>query len=67
MLLRDGEALLFVERGGRGLLRLAELGEDGLGEAIGELASAVQGGVLPRLAIERLDGDPVIGSGFEET
>jgi ATP-dependent helicase Lhr and Lhr-like helicase len=59
--------LLFVERGGRGILRLAELGGETLSEAIGELASAAREGVLPRLAIERLDGEPVIGSGFEET
>jgi ATP-dependent Lhr-like helicase len=66
VLLRDGEPLLFVERGGRGILRLRELGE-GLAEAVGELAAAAQGGVLPRLAIERVDGEPVIGSGLEET
>jgi ATP-dependent Lhr-like helicase len=67
VLLRDGEPLLFVERGGRGILRLAGLDADALAEAIGELASAVHDGVLPRLAIERLDGEPVIGSGLEET
>jgi ATP-dependent Lhr-like helicase len=59
--------MLFVERGGRGILRLAELDQDELAEAIGELAGAVREGVLPRLAIERLDGEPVIGSGLEET
>jgi ATP-dependent Lhr-like helicase len=66
-LFRDGEPMLFVERGGRGILRLAELDPDQLAEAIGELAGAVREGVLPRLAIERLDGEPVIGSGLEET
>ncbi len=67
VLLREGEPLLFVERGARGILRLAELEGEPLSEAIGELASAAREGVLPRLAIERLDGEPVIGSGFEET
>jgi ATP-dependent helicase Lhr and Lhr-like helicase len=67
LLLRDGEPLLFVERGGRGILRLADLDANTLAEAIGELASAARGGLLPRLAIERLDGEPVIGSGVEET
>jgi ATP-dependent helicase Lhr and Lhr-like helicase len=66
-LFRDGEPLLFVERGGRGILRLADLGGDQLAEAIGELANAVREGVLPRLAIERLDGEPVIGSALEQT
>jgi ATP-dependent Lhr-like helicase len=67
VLLREGEPLLFVERGGRGILRVAELDGDALGEAVGELASAARDGLLPRLAIERLDGEPVIGSGLEET
>jgi ATP-dependent helicase Lhr and Lhr-like helicase len=66
VLLRDGEPLLFVERGGRGILRLCELDDQVLAEAIGELASAAREGRLPRLAIERLDGEPVIGSGLEE-
>ena len=67
VLLRDGEPLLFVERGGRGILRLRELEGEALAEAIGELARAAREGLLPRLAIERLDGEPVIGSGLEET
>ncbi len=66
VLLRDGEPLLFVERGGRGILRLRELEGEALAEAVGELADAAREGVLPRLGIERLDGEPVIGSGLEE-
>jgi len=66
VLLRDGEPLLFVERGGRGILRLREHEDEALAEAIGELARAAREGLLPRLAIERLDGEPVIGSGLEE-
>jgi ATP-dependent Lhr-like helicase len=66
VLLRDGEPLLFVERGGRGILRLSELEHEVFAEAVGELADAAHEGVLPRLAIERLDGEPVIGSGHEE-
>ena len=30
------------------------------------LADAVAAGRLPKLAIEKLDGEPVIGSGHEE-
>ncbi len=67
VLLRDGEPLLFVERGGRGILRLAELEPEPFAAAIAELAGAARDGVLPRLAIERVDGEPVIGSGLEET
>ena len=67
VLLRDGEPLLFIERGGRGILRLRDLETEGLADAVGELARAVQEGLLPRLGIERLDGEPVIGSELEET
>ena len=31
------------------------------------LADAVSAGHLPKLGIEKLDGEPVIGSGHEET
>ncbi|HKG25724.1 MAG TPA: hypothetical protein VKB09_08745, partial [Thermomicrobiales bacterium] len=67
VLLRDGEPTLFVERGGRGILRLAELEREAFAAAVGELAGATRDGLLPRLAIERVDGEPVIGSGLEET
>jgi ATP-dependent Lhr-like helicase len=67
VLLRDGEPRMFVERGGRGVLRLAELEDEEFAEALQVLAEAVANGRLPRLAIERVDGEPVIGSGLEPT
>ncbi len=66
LLLRDGEPLVFVERGGRGLLRLKTLDGAELEEAMRALADAVRDGRLPKLAIEKLDGEAVIGSGQEE-
>jgi ATP-dependent Lhr-like helicase len=66
LLLRDGEPLVFVERGGRGLLRLKLLAGAELEEAMRALAEAVGAGHLPKLAVEKLDGEPVIGSGHEE-
>jgi ATP-dependent Lhr-like helicase len=66
VLSRDGEPQLYVERGGRSILRLAELGGADLASAAGALADAVSAGRLPKLAIEKLDGEPVIGSGHEE-
>ena len=66
LLLRDGEPIVFVERGGRGILRLAELDEAELAAAMRALADAVSAGHLPKLGIEKLDGEPVIGSGYEE-
>ncbi len=66
LLLRDGEPLVFVERGGRGLLRLQDLEGEALEEAMRALADAVAKGRLPKLAVEKLDGEPIIGSGHEE-
>ncbi len=66
VLLRDGEPLVYVERGGRSILRLAGLDGPALGEAMAALADAVSAGRLPKLSIEKLDGEPVIGSGQEE-
>ena len=66
LLLRDGEPLVFVERGGRGLLRLTRLEGEELEEAMRALAEAVSDGHLPKLSVEKLDGEPVIGSGHEE-
>jgi ATP-dependent helicase Lhr and Lhr-like helicase len=65
VLLRDGAPILYVERGGRGILRLADLGDEELAAAMRALADAVAAGRLPKLAIEKLDGDPIIGSGHE--
>jgi ATP-dependent helicase Lhr and Lhr-like helicase len=66
VLLRDGAPVLYVERGGRGVVRLVELDMDGLAAAVRALADSVAAGHLPKLAVEKLDGDPVIGSGHED-
>jgi ATP-dependent Lhr-like helicase len=66
LLLRDGVPEVFVERGGRGLLRLRAMAEEDLGAAMAALADSVTAGRLPKLAIEKLDGEAVIGSGHEE-
>jgi ATP-dependent Lhr-like helicase len=58
--------LLYVERGGRGILRLLEVDGAELIEAVAHLAEAAQKSVIPKLSIERVDGEPAIGSGFEE-
>ena len=66
VLLRDGEPLVYVERGGRSILRLGELSDVELAAAMQALADAVAAGRLPKLGIEKLDGEAVIGSGHEE-
>jgi ATP-dependent Lhr-like helicase len=67
VLQRDGVPIVYVERGGKGLLRLTALDGAELAGAMGALAAAVSSGVIPKLAIEKFDGEPVIGSGHEET
>jgi ATP-dependent helicase Lhr and Lhr-like helicase len=66
VLLRAGEPLVYIERGGRSILRLLELGDADLAMAMQALADAVSAGRLPKLGVEKLDGEPVIGSGHEE-
>jgi len=66
LLTRDGEPLVFLERGGRGLLRLKPIEGAELEVAMRALADAVAAGQLKKLAIEKLDGEAVIGSGHEE-
>jgi ATP-dependent Lhr-like helicase len=61
----DSEPVLYVERGGKGLLALREPG-DWLREALEALADHVRRGRLKRLALERFDGEPIVGSAREE-
>jgi ATP-dependent helicase Lhr and Lhr-like helicase len=58
----DAEPVLYVERGGKGLLPLREPDAEWLRPALEALADAVRGGRVPRLAVERFDGEPVVGS-----
>jgi ATP-dependent Lhr-like helicase len=67
VLLRDGNPVLYVERGGKGIVRLVELEGEELAAAVAEVAEAARAGQVPKLGIERLDGEPVIGSGHEQT
>jgi ATP-dependent Lhr-like helicase len=60
------EPVVYVEKGGRGLQVLPGAhGEEDLRHALGALADAVRGGRVRKLSVERVDGDPVIGSALE--
>jgi ATP-dependent Lhr-like helicase len=59
VVLLGGEAALFVERGGRSLVPLRELGDEWLREALAALVDHVKRGGVKRLAVERFDGEPV--------
>jgi ATP-dependent Lhr-like helicase len=67
----DAEPVLYLERGGRGVLTLRDDPLDAGGEpaawlrdALEALADHVHRGRLKRLALERFDGEPVIGSPY---
>ncbi len=65
VVLLDGDAALYLERGGRGLIALREPDPEWLRPALAALAGWVLADRSRRLAIERLDGAPVFGSPAE--
>jgi ATP-dependent helicase Lhr and Lhr-like helicase len=66
VVLRNGEPALYVERGGKGLLRLRRFEEEGFARALAALVEAVRARRVPRLAIERIDGDAALGHECEQ-
>ncbi len=58
----DSSPALYLERGGRGLVTLAD-GSPTV--ALGALADAVRAGDVHTVALERVDGEPAIGSALE--
>jgi ATP-dependent Lhr-like helicase len=64
--LAGAEPVLFVERGGKGLQVLTNADDPRVGPSFEALAEAVTKGRIKRLALERVDGEPVVGSPWEE-
>ena len=62
VVLLDGEAALFVERGGRSLVPLRNPESEWLEPALAALVAHVRAGGAKRLAVERFDGVPVTES-----
>ena len=62
VVLLHGEAVLFVERGGRSLVPLREPDPGWLRPALEALVGHVRAGGAKRLAVERFDGVPVVES-----
>jgi ATP-dependent Lhr-like helicase len=67
----DAEPALYLERGGKGIVTLRDGAVDATGEpadwvrdALEALADHVARGRLKRLALERVDGEPVVGSPY---
>ena len=59
VVLLEGEAALFVERGGRSLVPLRDPDPEWLRPALAALVDHVRAGGAKRLAVERFDGEPV--------
>jgi len=66
LVLAGAEPVLYVERGGKGLQVLVEDGDPRLAPAIEALAAAVQRGRIRKLGVEKVNGEPVLGSPWEE-
>jgi ATP-dependent Lhr-like helicase len=64
VVLAGGEPVLYLERSGRGALTLVEPGDRRLRAAFEALAEAVRRGRIRKVALERVDGEPVVGGPF---
>jgi ATP-dependent Lhr-like helicase len=62
----DSEPVLYVERGGKGLVPLRDPDESWLREALEAIAEHVRKGRLKKLALERFDGEPIVGSPVDD-
>jgi ATP-dependent helicase Lhr and Lhr-like helicase len=65
VVLAGAEPVVYVERGGRGLALLAPADDARLRPALEALAAFVTSGRGPKLSLERVDGEPVVGSVHE--
>ena len=65
VLLRNGEPTVYLERGGKGLLRLTELEGERLDAALSFIVEQVRERRLPRLGLERIDGESIVGHELE--
>ena len=62
MVLVGGDPVLYLERGGRALQTLVDRSDSRLEAALGALVAQVRSGAIKRLALEKVDGDPAMGS-----
>ena len=65
VVLCGAEPVLYVEKGGRGIVTLVEPGDARLHASFEALAGFVKAGRGRRLSLERVDGEPVVGSSHE--
>jgi ATP-dependent Lhr-like helicase len=62
----DEDPVLYLERGGRGLITLT-VEQSSLRAGLGALADAVRAARVPKLALERIDGEPAIACELAHT
>ena len=62
VVLSDGQPILYVERGGRGLQRLVGADDPRIEPALVAVVEQVRAGRIKRLALEKIDGEPALGS-----
>jgi ATP-dependent Lhr-like helicase len=64
VVLMTGVPILYLERGGKGLQTLVPVGDERLGRALAALAEHVRSGrgSVRRMALEKVDGGPALGS-----
>jgi ATP-dependent Lhr-like helicase len=67
VVLAGAEPVLYVERGGKGLQILVAEDDPRLAPSLEALVESVQRSRIRRLAIERVNGEPVVGSPYEST
>jgi ATP-dependent Lhr-like helicase len=63
--LAGSEPVVYVERGGRGLQLLVREDDPRIAPSLDALVEAVHRGRVRRLAVERVNGEPVVGSPYE--
>jgi ATP-dependent Lhr-like helicase len=62
VVMAGGDPILYLERGGRALQTLVEAGDGRLSPALAALVDHVRSGAIKRLALEKVDGQPAMGS-----
>ncbi len=65
VVLAGAEPIVFVEKGGRGLQLLADRDDPRVRPSLEALATFVRGGRGAKLSLEKVDGEPVVGSDLE--
>jgi ATP-dependent Lhr-like helicase len=66
VVLAGAEPVVYVEKGGRGVTLLVEDDDARIGPALEELAAFVLGDRRRKLSLEKVNGEPVVGSPWEE-